>query len=121
MADVFVFGSNLAGRHGAGSALEAARHWGAKRGIGVGPAGRSYAIPTKDHGLRVLPLDVIRSHVRTFLEYARCNPRHTFNVVKIGCGLAGYRENQIAPMFFGSPSNVNLPEGWRDFDPGQYT
>lgn len=109
---IFVFGSNLAGRHGAGSALEAHKNWGAKYGIGHGLTGRAYAIPTKDVRLRTLPLDTIHDYVRTFLAFARANPHATFLVVKIGCGLAGYKEEQIAPMFKGAPDNVELPEGW---------
>ena len=111
MSEVFVFGSNLAGRHGAGSAKAALKH-GAHYGIGVGRQGNSYAIPTKGHRLEVLPLWLIEDYVKQFLSYATCNPKDTFNVVKIGCGLAGYREEEIAPLFRDAPSNVNLPEGW---------
>lgn len=113
MTDIFVFGSNLAGRHGAGSALEAAKNHGAKRGVGSGMSGRSYAIPTKDEDLQTLPLDEIAKFVKVFIEYASRRSDLTFNVVKIGCGLAGYKESEIAPMFAGAPQNVNLPEGWR--------
>ena len=68
---VFVFGSNLAGRHGAGSALEALQHWGARYGKGVGPAGASYAITTKDINLRTLRLESIREYVTQFVGYAQ--------------------------------------------------
>lgn len=110
---VFTFGSNLAGRHGAGSAREAFLRHGAKIGVGWGPQGNSYAIPTKDHSLHTLPLDQIKLWVQIFIRYTKSNPDTIFDVVKIGCGLAGYNEKQIAPMFSDAPDNVNLPEGWR--------
>jgi len=110
--DIFVFGSNLAGRHGKGAALEARLKHGAIYGNGQGLQGRSYAIPTKDHQLRTLPLTDIDFHVRDFMHYAREHPEMTFNVTRIGCGLAGYTDEQIAPMFKDAPPNCNLPEGW---------
>lgn len=113
--DIFVFGSNLAGRHGKGAALFAKQHHGAVYGQGLGLQGNSYAIPTKDHQIQTLPLSDIGFYVRDFLWYAREHPEMTFNVTRIGCGLAGYTDAQIAPMFRGAPSNCNLPEGWRDF------
>jgi len=106
---VFVFGSNLAGRHGKGAALFAFLERGAIRGQGAGPQGRSYAIPTKDEQLRVLPLFTIAGHVRDFLIYARSHPSQTFEVTPIGCGLAGYRPSQIAPMFRAAGPNCILP------------
>jgi hypothetical protein len=114
-SEVFVFGSNLAGRHGAGSAKEARLKYGAERGVGEGPTGRAYAIPTKDYSLKILPLQRIELSVDKFIWYAMNHPEITFNVVKIGCGLAGYKEHQIAPMFRRAPENCNLPEGWRKF------
>ena len=113
MADVFVFGSNLAGRHGRGSAWAAKVKWGARNGVGVGPAGNSYAIPTKDEKLRVLSLSAISDYVEDFKQYARANPTTEFLVVKIGCGLAGYRESDIKPLFQDAPTNCKLPKGWR--------
>lgn len=109
-ATIFVFGSNLAGRHGRGSAKEAYEKHGAEYGEGIGPYGLSYAIPTKDKDLNILPLERIKPHVLVFLDYARAHPRHEFNVVAIGCGLAGYSPEDIKPMFAGSPENVNLPK-----------
>jgi len=110
---VFVFGSNLAGRHGKGAALWARQHRGAIYGRGVGPQGNAYAIPTKDRHLRVLPLPVIQTHVADFLTYARERPAIPFELTPIGCGLAGYRPDQIAPMFADAPANVRLPEAFR--------
>lgn len=109
MADVFVFGSNLAGRHGKGSALHALKHYGANYGQGVGRQGYSYAIPTKDHKLRKMPLEDIRVHVKDFLKHAEENWTDRFKVVAIGCGLAGYKPYQIGPMFAHAPKNVILP------------
>lgn len=110
MTEIFVFGSNLAGIHGAGSAKEALRNHGAIYGAGVGRQRNSYAIPTKDTRFNVLPLCYISLHVEDFLEHAREHTGDIFNVVAIGCGLAGYNASQIAPMFAGAPSNVKLPK-----------
>lgn len=109
---VFVFGSNLAGRHGAGAALYALKHHRARYGCGEGLQGDSYAIPTKDERIRTLPLDAIQKHVATFLNFAR-QFNATFVVTRIGCGLAGYADAQIAPMFKDAPANCLLPDGWR--------
>lgn len=113
MAEIFVFGSNLAGRHGAGSALHAKKYYGAEQGVGIGRTGDAYGIPTKDERLRILPLERIKDFVDKFLVYASEHPELELHVVKIGCGLAGYKEDQIAPMFEGAPPNCKLPEGWR--------
>lgn len=112
---VFVFGSNTAGRHGAGAAKHAKRYCGAVYGVGQGRTGNSYAIPTKDSQIRTLPLDVIEAHVKVFLEYAATNRDLTFQVTPIGTGLAGYRHDQIAPMFKGFTSNCRMPREWEPF------
>ena len=114
MAEVFVFGSNLAGRHGKGAALCARQQHGAIYGKGIGRQGNSYAIPTKGQNLEVLPLRVIRRHVYDFCEYAFHHPEDIFNVTAIGCGLAGYVPDQIAPMFVDHPDNVRLPPEFRE-------
>ena len=106
---IFVFGSNLAGRHGRGAALWARQHRDAIYGQSIGRQGNAYAIPTKDHQLRVLSLEAIRSHVAAFLAYARAHPNAQFELTPIGCGLAGYRPAQIAPLFADAPANVVLP------------
>lgn len=110
---IFVFGSNLAGRHGKGAALEARQNWGAIYGQGVGLQGRSYGIPTKSIELNTLGLNAIKVYVDAFLKFAALNTDMEFIVTKIGCGLAGYTEADIAPMFKGAPDNCLLPEGWR--------
>jgi len=106
---IFVFGSNLAGIHGAGAAKEALRAWGAQLLLGVGRQGQAYGIPTKDQHLRTLPLDEIKKHVDQFIDYARNNPGFCFLVTEVGCGLAGYSVTEIAPMFTGCPANCVLP------------
>lgn len=88
------------------------RQYGAEYGIGWGPTGNAYAIPTKNRQLRPLSLTEIAGWVGNFLAYARNNPTVTFQVTKIGCGLAGYAEKQIAPLFKNAPSNCELPERW---------
>lgn len=116
MKQVFVFGSNLAGLHGAGSALEALRRHGAISGLGVGPQGDSYAIPTKECSVRyTMPLHRIRLYVAQFLEYAAENLDKQFNVVAIGCGFAGYAPSQIGPMFNGYTPNVVLADELKPF------
>lgn len=110
---VFVFGSNLAGRHGAGAALHAKLHCGAIYGQGIGRQGMSYGIPTKGHRLEVLPLTEIAKYVADFLVYAGRNFEERFHVTAIGTGLAGYKQSEIAPMFVGAPENCDLPDGWR--------
>jgi len=109
---IFVFGSNLAGRHGAGAAKYARQHYGAIYGQGIGLQGDSYAIPTKDHNIETLPLSEIKRYVDMFLAFARSNPKLEFQLTRIGCGLAGYKDEQIAPMFVGLPRNVIVPEEW---------
>ena len=110
---IFVFGSNLAGRHGKGAALHARKHHGAIYGKGVGRQGQSYAIPTKDANLQTLPLSIVAGHIDDFINYAINNPDLKFEVTRVGCGLAGYTEQQIAPLFKNAPSNCKMPEGWR--------
>lgn len=112
---VFVFGSNLTGRHGKGAALIAAKNFYAKRGIGVGPTGNCYAIPTKDQKLNTLSLFSIEQYIFYFKEYAEDNPMLEFLVTKVGCGLAGYSDEQIAPLFLGSPDNCVFSEDWRKY------
>jgi hypothetical protein len=113
----FVFGSNRGGKHGKGAAATARDFYGAIRwrgeGIqGDGPLGTSYGIPTKDRWLRVLMLDQIKMHVDRFLNYAWANPDMTFLVTRIGCGLAGFSNEQIAPMFTQAPGNCSFDPEW---------
>lgn len=115
---VFVFGSNLAGRHGRGAARFALERRGAIYGQGEGLQGNSYAIPTKDGTHRFPPLSdpsqtlslhAIDVGVQRFLAFAAAHPELQFEVTPIGCGLAGYLPAQIAPMFKAAPANCLLP------------
>jgi hypothetical protein len=110
---IFVFGSNLAGRHGKGAALYARQQHGAVYGHGVSLQGNSYAIPTKDEQLNTLPLEQIAGYVEQFKAFALSHPELMFQVTAIGCGLAGYKPQQIAPMFAGAPANCVLSEEFR--------
>ena len=112
---IFVFGSNLAGRHGKGAALTARKNFGAVSGVGAGPTGQSYAIPTKDAQLNPLPLHRIGLYISGFLNYAWERPEVNFYVTAIGTGLAGYTHAQIAPMFFNHPCNCLLPDEWDEY------
>lgn len=112
---IFVFGSNRGGRHGAGAAKHAAEFYGAEYGVGEGPTGQAYAIPTKSGTMIPLSLAEIRKGVRKFVEYAKQHPELEFRVSPIGCGLAEYHMKHIAPLFEGAPLNCELPEGWRAF------
>lgn len=106
---IFVFGSNEAGRHGAGAAATAKHKFGAKNRVGNGIQGQSYGIPTKDKELKRLGLGKIRKYAKEFLEYAREHPENEFLLTAIGCGLAHNKPKDIAPMFKNHPENVILP------------
>lgn len=112
---VFVFGSNLLGAHAGGAARVAQDAFGAEDGLAEGPAGRSYAIPTLGRHGGQLPLSDIAASASAFLRYAQANPGTTFFVTRIGCGIAGFRNEEIAPMFRGAPENCSFAEGWREW------
>lgn len=112
MKEIFVFGSNLSGRHGKGAAKYALQHHGAVYGQGVGRQGDSYAIPTKDENLNTLPLTKIRRYVDAFLLYCEANSDLLFNVTRVGCGLAGYKDKDMAPMFLNAPKNCMFSPEW---------
>ena len=109
---IFCYGANAAGIHGAGAAKLALR-WGAKMGQ-YGFNGQTYGIPTKDRQIYTLPLDKIQHHVHSFLAFAFTHPEYEFLVTKIGCGLANLSIKDIAPMFAtvktGAYNNIILPE-----------
>ncbi len=113
---IFVFGSNTMGRHGKGAA-KIAMKFGAKYGVGEGLMGRTYGLPTKGTDLRyALKIDQIRRYVDTFVEVAKANPDKVFLVTEIGCGLAGYKPKEIAPLFAACVEleNVHMPASfWR--------
>ena len=110
---VLVFGSNEAGKHAGGAAYYARNHWGAVSGVGFGPQGKSFAIPTMDWDMHPLSLTAISHYVERFLRYARVNPEMQFLVTAVGCGIAGFSEDQIKPMFADAPPNCILPAGWQ--------
>lgn len=113
--EIFVFGSNMAGIHGAGAAKTALK-WGAKMGRGFGINGQTFAIPTKGFDIQTLPLHQIELYVELFIDVAWELPDLTFLVTEIGCGLAGYTPEDIAPLFKDCMglSNVYLPKRFWD-------
>ena len=109
---VFVFGSNLAGLHGAGAAKHATKVHGAVFGVGEGRTGNAYALPTKNMSIRTRSLHEVKDSIAAFLHYARKHPDELFQVTRVGCGLAGYTDDQIAPNFLHSPANCHFDKAW---------
>lgn len=109
--EVFVFGSNLQGWHGGGAARYAVEHFGAIEGLGTGPQGQCYAIPTMEG-----PVDTIKPYVDHFIRYAKLNGGQIFYVTKIGCGIAGFTVEEIAPLFADALKidNIYLPNEFYD-------
>jgi hypothetical protein len=107
--EIFVFGSNLRGMHGGGAAYIAYRNFGAIMGQGVGLQGQSYAIPTMQGGV-----ETIKPYVDEFIEFAKQHQNFTFLVTRIGCGIAGFTDDEISPLFNEAHdiSNIILPSGW---------
>ena len=107
--EIFVFGSNLAGMHGGGAARTARLYFGAVLGNGDGPQGQSYAIPTMQGGV-----ETIRPYVDKFIDYAKAHPEQTFLVTPIGCGIAGFTPDDIAPLFEKAVDveNIHLPQSF---------
>ena len=111
---IFVFGANRAGRHGAGAARAAQERFGAVPGQGEDLQGQSYGVPTKDAQLRVLALDAIHASTVWLAALAWRQPDLRFFITRVGCGLAGYRDEDIAPMFRLMPAGrCSFPEAWR--------
>lgn len=109
---VFVFGSNLAGQHGAGAVAHAESQWGAVRGQGEGLHGQSYAIPTKTAAFHTMPIRLIMTHLETFKEFASARLDLKFKVTRIGCGISGFDDLDIAPLFIGAPDNCLFDTSW---------
>lgn len=105
--EIFVFGSNLSGMHGGGAARLAYQKFGAIWGQGVGLQGQSYGIPTMQGGV-----DTIKPYVDEFIEFAKTHPQLKFLVTEIGCGIAGFSIEEIAPLFEQAieVENIYLPE-----------
>lgn len=110
--EIFVFGSNESGRHGKGAA-KTALGFGAKWGQGTGIQGNTYGIPTKDSNVRqTLSLPKIQYHIDNFIKFAENNPEFIFLVTEIGCGLAGLKPKEVAPLFQDAKDieNIHFPE-----------
>ena len=107
--EIFAFGSNLLGQHGGGAARIAHNNFGAEWGVGVGLTGQCYAIPTMHGGV-----DAIAPYVDEFIEFARNNKDLKFLVTRIGCGIAGFRDEEIAPLFKNAlnEQNIILPKSF---------
>lgn len=121
MTKVFVFGSNEAGIHGAGAAKTAMEKYEMPYGKSYGHYGNAFGIPTKNERIQTLDLNVIHLYVNGFIAFAMGRPKLTFKVTRIGCGLAGYNNMDIAPMFRGAPKNCQFDEAWRVWLGDTYT
>lgn len=119
MRRIFVFGSNLAGVHGLGAARFALLHYRAKMKEGVGLFGDSYALPTKDCKIESLSLTRVLHFVDNFLDFAHQHPELEFKITRIGCGLAGFKDEEIAPMFREAGKNCLFDEAWKQWLPGK--
>ena len=109
--EIFIFGSNLSGRHGKGAA-KIALGWGARYGQASGIQGKTYGIPTKDASIRrTLTIEEIKPFVDEFIEWAKYHSENIFYVTEIGCGLAGLKPKEIAPLFKETVNidNIHLP------------
>lgn len=109
--EIFVFGSNLEGMHGGGAARIAYNNFGAVWGQGVGLQGQSYGIPTMHGGV-----DVIKPYVDEFINFAKSHPELKFLVTRIGCGIAGFTDEEMAPLFKDAIEieNIYLPKSFYD-------
>ena len=107
--EIFVFGSNLQGQHGGGAARAAYEQFGAVWGQGLGLQGKTYAIPTMHGGI-----EEIKPYVDEFIAFARVHPELKFLVTRIGCGIAGFTDEEMAPLFAEASSveNIFLPESF---------
>lgn len=114
---IFVFGSNLKGVHGAGAAKYARFKRGAELGIGQGPTGSCYALPTKGYRIQELRLSQIKIYVDQFINYAIRIQRKNFQVTQVGCGLGGHVAADIAPLFELAPPNCYFDHVWKPYLP----
>lgn len=112
---IFVFGSNMAGTHAGGAAKIALQHFGAMHGVGRGWAGQSFAIPTMNEHLQQMPLSQIEHYIDDFKIYVLNHTQMQFFITAVGCGVAGYKVEEIAPMFKGIAHHVIFPESFRPF------
>ena len=116
--EVFVFGSNEAGGHGGGSALTAYKNFGAKLGTSFGLTGSSFAIPTVNKSIEKLDKEKLLEYLKRFIQFAKDNKQYTFLFTKIGCGIAGFKIEEIRELFWKSvelsndgclPNNIVYP------------
>jgi hypothetical protein len=114
MREIFVFGSNLAGRHGKGAALFAKNKYGAEYGVGEGFTGNAYALPTKGKNLEPLPFEDIDAAICRFIRAAYETPDARFLLTPVGCGLAGHKKSDVWDVLRreGVPDNVVLTSSW---------
>jgi PPE-repeat protein len=114
--EIFVFGSNLKGVHGAGAALLAKNKFGAELGMGEGITGQCYALPTKNENIETMFINDIYKHIENLLQVVKNTPEKHFKITAVGCGLAGYTPSDIAPMFGGfiCLPNISLPQSFID-------
>lgn len=112
---VFVFGSNMLGQHNGGAAYVAKNEYQAQTGVAQGPTGNCYAIPTVTENWEPMNLFFIGGFVFEFLSEAKKNPDVTYHLTPIGCGIAGYKVDDIAPMFMTAPKNVILPIEFKEY------
>ena len=112
---VFVFGSNITGNHETGDGPFAMAFHGAVAGKGNGMHGNSYAIPTHNSEVQLLPLEIIANYTNAFLAHAAKHSKTIFQINRIGCGNADYQDEQIAPLFKGASANCRLPGLWLRF------
>jgi hypothetical protein len=112
--EVFVFGSNLNGNHAGGAARLAFEKFGAINGQGIGLQGKSYAIPTLGVSMDKINLSVLKKHVNAFIQFAIDTPQNEFLVTEIGCGIAGFTKEEIAPLFTNAVivDNISLPQSF---------
>lgn len=110
---IFVFGSNLAGKHYGGAAKQAYEQFGAVMGIGKGVMGQTYAFPTLDKEFKQLSRNKIRRQVHFLFVFCDENPDKEFLLTKVGCGIAGIDESFMRSMFKNPRKNMVLPEDWR--------
>lgn len=110
--EIFIFGSNLAGNHAGGAARQAKEQFGAEDGIGEGLTGQCYAFPTLERDMHQRGFRGLEAARDRLYATARALPEKTFLLTKVGCGIAGYPEEEIKKLFIDTPNNIIKPEDW---------
>jgi hypothetical protein len=114
---ILVVGTNMDGNHAGGAARFANLNHGLEMGVAEGLSGTAYALPTVGHDFSPMPLEEVAGHVDTFLQCADYNEDLNFKVTRIGCGIAGFTDEEIAPLFVDAPTNCYFDEKWKEFLP----